>query len=804
VYLVDVVPDGAGTVRVTNAGGNIVENAMPGTELMVTVTPGLGYYIQSVTAQETDDGGGINLNSLQSTPLSGGASFSAVYEMPAKQVYVTADFTAIAGVAKVAYVSEEGWNDAGYSTTVHTADSWGTASNDLQTVINSWDGNNFTEVWVHGTVTPKTWANATGGYQITDTADNKNLAFVIPPGLKIYGGFIGTETATGTIASGNDPRLVNPDDRPETVLSGVLNRTANAYHVVILADINYTAPDTNAANTVLDGLTITGGVGADSPGTINFRAYTGTNGINKQFGAGLYLVNASPVLNNLRIENNVATANSLDAEGAVGGGGGIYNLAAGSGKTSSPRLTDVVISNNRVRGNGSGAGIYNLALETNVCDPVLSGVTIEVNQTSGKGGGIYNSAAQNAACEPKIKDNSRIIGNVASSGAGVYNDGYSAPMFTNVEIRGNIANQYGGGVSTQSATRPVFTYVTINGNSASSGGGGVDNRSYYLTMTNATISGNVASGNGGALFNRHSAAILTNVRIENNSANNGGGIYNTQDNPSVGNTTVLVMTNGIIRGNTSNYGGGIYNSYGTNFAGGGDNKELSYLALTNVLVAENTANQNGGGMYNANDIADSSDISPGRGIIIQMNNVTIAKNTANNGAGGGIYIPTANTNGTNKVTITAGNSIIWGNNAPSNTARANIANVTQSRLTLSYSLAQSGTYTDGGNNKAPGSFSNTLFTNFSAGDYTLSVGTTGLINGGRNNLYPTTADNLLGGALTGTARETDSKALIQAVVFGGSPRPINRDAAAAVGNASGTGNPRRPDTVIDVGAYEKQ
>jgi hypothetical protein len=838
---VDVVPDGAGKVRVTNAGGNVVENAMPGTELTVAVTPGLGYYISSVTAEETDDGGVTTSNSLPGTPLGGGVPFSGVYEMPAKQVYVTAEFTAITGVAKVAYVSEEGWNDGGYSTTVHTADSWGTASRDLQAVINSWTGTNFTEVWVQGTMTPKSRANMTipsGTWKIDEvdiTGDNKNLAFVIPPGLKIYGGFRGTEARgsgsgqfPGPISANaaNDKRDKTGEDwRLRSVLNGELTGTTNAYHVVIMTDI----PDDQ--ETVLDGLTISGGVGADSAGTINFRTYTGTNGIDKQSGAGLYLVNASPVLNNLRVENNKATANSLDANeedgtGTVGGGGGIYNLAVDGG-TSSPRLTNTVISDNLVMGNGNGAGMYNEALNTgSVCSPILSGVTIMMNQTSGSGGGIVNRAPSTATCAPEIKDNSVIRRNIANNGAGVYNFGYSAPTFTDMEIRGNIATNYGGGVMNNSYdTRSAFTNVSIIENSAS-GGAGILTRSYYLTMTNVTISGNKASDYGGGLANFRGGVVLTNVLIKDNTAKNeGGGIFNEMIIAGVNIRSVIVITNGVIRNNTAGSAGAIYNNYGN-----ADNNFGSYqmlrVALTNVLIADNTVSGNGGGIHN------SIVASPGKGIDILLNNVTITGNTANirnNNAygGGGIYTPAETTSGaTNPIQVIANNSVIWGNNAPNNADRANIYNPTRSRLTLNYSLAPV-TNTTYERYENPGSTTTAISSSpfmtvsgipwYPINSYT---------NTGSNALYPANADALIGETLDPapsssaddqaamTARKTLFKALIEGgtvngetitgAVFGGSPRPIDRDAAAAVGNAAPAGNARIQGTAIDVGAYENQ
>jgi hypothetical protein len=414
---------------------------------------------------------------------------------------------------------------------------------------------------------------------------------------------------------------------------------------------------------------------------------------------------------------------------------------------------------------------------------------------------MYNSADVSAAiCAPETKDHSVISKNVATEGGGVYNIDYSAPRFTNMEIRENIARNNGGGVFTVDVTRPVFTNVTIARNSSSYRGGGVATSSYYLTMTNVTISGNKAATYGGGIYNVYGGAVLTNVLVEGNSANRGGGILNSLEDPG-SRQTVLIMTNGIVRNNT---GGGIDNNYA--FTGDTTASMSMHVALTNVLIAGNTQS-NGGGIFNYNN-AGASISQPGKGISILLNNVTIANNTATSGNGGGIYIPTANSGGTNKVSVTANNTIIWGNTA-STPAYHNILNVTQSRLTLNYSLAQDGSYT-GSNNKDPAKFIGTYGPFTGAAGYAIVNGTNAgsdatarLVNGGSNTLYPNTAtgvDTLLGGALTGTGtQETDFKALIQAAVFDSGA--ITKDAPQATGASTASHGVRFTGT-IDVGAYE--
>jgi parallel beta-helix repeat protein len=695
VYTIDTGADGEILTEILK-GANPVKNALPGTELKLEVTPKLGYTIDTVTIQyDGDDRSSLKITAGESgitslyaikpdgsDPLSDASSFgftqldgskkgiTGTFRMPAKHITVTATPVAIEKVDNVAYVAEDGWNDAGYSTAVHTADRWGTASKDLQAVINSWTGptslgGNFDEIWVKGTVTPKTKADI-NGYQIT-SSDPKDLAFVIPSGLKIYGGFEGTEVS-------RDGHR-DPDEWP-TVLSGTQDRTTNSYHVVIMADI----PDDGG--TILDSLTITGGLGADGPDTITVKTYS----IDKQSGAGIYLVNASPVLNNVRIQKNTATANGTGNN--VGGGGGIYNLAA-SGGTSSPRLTGTVISGNSVLGNGPGGGIYNRANASSTASPLLDGVTIELNQSSSNGGGMYNyGATDTTVCAPDIK-NSRIVRNAAANGAGVCNFSYSAPKFTNVVFEKNTAGATGGGVRNDSNSRPVFDNVRIEANLSGAQGGGIFDSAYTkitnttiagnnsngygggifstsskgLELTNVTISGNRASDYAGGIYIARSSVVMSNILIENNYAPYGaGGIWIEHYRPDGGQKAALFIGNGIIRGNrTGGSGGGIDVVYTTPLSG---TDHLVYLSLTNVLIAKNTAS-NGGGISFKNVSAAGTASASGYGIRARLTNVTIADNTTT-GEGGGLRTERKNANGFNDIAVSVYNSVIWNNGVNAN------------------------------------------------------------------------------------------------------------------------------------------
>lgn len=123
------------------------------------------------------------------------------------------------------------------------------------------------------------------------------------------------------------------------------------------------------------------------------------------------------------------------------------------------------------------------------------------------------------------------------SGGGILNYGTS-PMLTNITIRGNAANNYGGGMFNVENGSPTLTNVTISGNSATSNGGGISNYENSSPMlTNVTISGNTAPF-GAGMNNNGSSPTLTNVTISGNAATtNGGGIYSwNNSDPQVRNS----------------------------------------------------------------------------------------------------------------------------------------------------------------------------------------------------------------------------------------------------------------------------
>lgn len=168
---------------------------------------------------------------------------------------------------------------------------WNDALPDLQKAIYKADKGD--SIWV-----------AHGIYLPTSNA-NRNIAFQIPNGVKIFGGFQGNETETSDLAK-RDFKL------NETILSGNIGSsgtdTDNSYHVVYIQKADST--------TLLNGLTIADG-NADQTDTENF------------FGAGIYNNGqgtdtvSNPTLELCVFKNNKAYR-----------GGGIYNNGKNEGQAS--------------------------------------------------------------------------------------------------------------------------------------------------------------------------------------------------------------------------------------------------------------------------------------------------------------------------------------------------------------------------------------------------------------------------------------------------------------------------------------
>jgi parallel beta-helix repeat protein len=242
--------------------------------------------------------------------------------------------------------------------------SWATAYGNLQTALAATTAGG--SIWV-----------AKGTYKTTATT-TRTIYFNIPSDVKVYGGFVGTETMLSqrnartnvTILSGEIGNVNTPND--------------NSYHVVNL--------DGSGSNTLVDGFTITGGfANFDPTKTISAPAPPSTSTI--ETGGGIVIQNAAmPTIVNCMIVGNAAEAGGgiYASDGSMPKimackimsnqatfGAGIYFQGGSNGS-----VTNTLISGNRAIG-----AVYN-----NSSNPMLTNCTIAGN--GGYNGGIFNANSQ--------------------------------------------------------------------------------------------------------------------------------------------------------------------------------------------------------------------------------------------------------------------------------------------------------------------------------------------------------------------------------------------------------------------------
>ena len=278
-----------------------------------------------------------------------------------------------------------------------------------------------------GTYKPTVKAATTSNNGAATT--NRDMAFVIKSGVKIYGGFNGTENS---LAQRNLVTNV-------TILSGDVdiaeNASDNCYHVVIAAG--------EVSGGGFDGFTITGGNANVSGDTIIVNGQR----IPQCNGGGAYISSSSPMLVNITFNENSAT--NL--------GGGAYS------ENSSSSINNATFKGNKAL---SGGGAY-----LNGKSPNFAGATF-INNTAGKGGGLFLEGTN-----PNVVNvtNATISGNSAEFGAGIYLVNAS-PNIINTLISGNDATDMsasGGGIYSAEDATPVLTNVTISGNKSKSEAGAV-------------------------------------------------------------------------------------------------------------------------------------------------------------------------------------------------------------------------------------------------------------------------------------------------------------------------------------------
>ncbi|RYX99544.1 hypothetical protein EON78_03510 [bacterium] len=241
--------------------------------------------------------------------------------------YPTPSPTPSPDLSNVIFVKKSS-DDNGDNINIGDGKSWATAYTDLQEAL-SLANLNGKQIWVaKGTYYPTSFHPV---YVIIDDPSPRDKSFVIPAGVKIYGGFAGTETSITSRNISVNPTILSGDflnnDSGENFIDGEGSiselRQDNSNNVVKISDDGGT-PAT------LDGLTITGGYDSGN-------MYLG--------GGGLNIRNAWPVINNVTFLENYSSTT----------GGGI-NMSAESQNSNRVRISNSKFINNRA--GFSGGGIY--------------------------------------------------------------------------------------------------------------------------------------------------------------------------------------------------------------------------------------------------------------------------------------------------------------------------------------------------------------------------------------------------------------------------------------------------------------
>jgi predicted outer membrane repeat protein len=364
---------------------------------------------------------------------------------------------AVLGVNGIVYVKET-------ATGLGDGSSWTNAYGGLADplIVAAQSNNCIREIWVaKGTYYPK--------YKAGGGTDDRDKAFVLVAGVKIYGGFAGDEDKLTDRITTTENRIVEMVN--ETTLSGYIGNlnstTDSCYHVVIGAG-------KSTLEMSVDGFTITGG-NANASGDISVNGITD---INRNSGGGIVNYYSKLALTNVKITGNTASSH----------GGGIYNYFD-SQDASPTLLTNVQITGNTSGSDGGGIYNYNNSL-------TLTNVQITGNTARSYGGGICNSNDENNPIRTLTLTNVQITGNTTSgdNGGGIYNGlGYTT-ILTNVTVAGNYAKLSGGGIyfatHTENGSSQIHNSIIYGNSSETAKNVYADiSLSQYFTYTNSLVDG---------------------------------------------------------------------------------------------------------------------------------------------------------------------------------------------------------------------------------------------------------------------------------------------------------------------------
>jgi len=527
--------------------------------------------------------------------------------------------------------------------------------------------------------------------------------FTLTLGVKLYGGFAGTETQLTQRNWSANPTILDGNQNGSVVMS----------------------PSGATATTRIDGFTITNGTG-----TVVNTYYT--------YGGGLYLYNSSPT-----IVNNTITGNIVSYEGSSGGGLSLYdssptianNMIAGNSAGSyggglylsggSPRIVNSTITGNSAHESGglslhgSSPAIANTIVAFNSSGIYKSGGTPALRHNCVYGNGAYDYSGLtdptgtdgNISADPRLADPG--YGNThIQPDSPCVDAGSNADAFGNFDVDGQprvqpLSRRVDIGADESDATVwPAGPYVIVRvspaGNDANDGSSwALAKRTVQAGIDAAAALGGevwVQSGTYGERITLHLYAHVyggfsgtETKRDERDWREN----VTTLDGEQQGSVVTARAGYGAVSaidGFTITNGTGTASGpYGDTY-GGGFFVEYSSPTVANNKITGNNADD-GGGLYidsssptiANNTITGNTTSSSGGGIALRYSSPTIANNTITSNSayygGGGLYLysssPTiANNTITGNTTSSGGGGLVLYSSSPTianNTITANSA-----------------------------------------------------------------------------------------------------------------------------------
>lgn len=460
---------------------------------------------------------------------------------------------------------------------------------------------------------------ASSGDEIWLAAGTYYENIVMKGGLKLYGGFMGTEASLD-----ERPPFPRPQPDPyETVLDGM-----QAGRVI-------TVPDSATESVTINGLTIRNGQAADSGGGVYGGRVNLADCIVTSCSAGIWGGGVA-----LLAESSVERCTITNNE-ALNGGGAYVGTCT---------FTDCLIARNRADVGGG--------LTTPFGTVEVLRCVFQENQSTHDGGGILTmdyAVVQLVECDfignvagtdgGALRPNShqtevircRFIRNQADSGGAIYYTAVGMGLTVRESIFvGNEAWRWGGAVRISgNVTVPVFEQCLIMNNSANYGGGVLCDNYTMGDFIECNIANNTAryDGAGIALYHKCETRFIRCAITNNFAWRSGGGVLYT-------NRTIAPLQHcTIARNRALANGAGVYLA------------DSSSPSLRECVIRENHAVRDGGGLFaQANSspklqgclILGNISENNGGGIYLldnpaaQLTRCAVSFNTARN-SGGGMY-----------------------------------------------------------------------------------------------------------------------------------------------------------------------